>query len=128
MSIKARLKRLEKKVAAAEVPGAEIGVFAGQPLYTTEERDGVVYCLPLHTTEEFAAMAFRQQSELMTRLTEYDAAADAEENEAPKLPGAGDAQAPLKDGQKRANYIYTTDEKGRVVEIEVATGIRRLVK
>lgn len=80
--------------------------------------------------EEFAIRCRNQQIELLARCAAFEAELGlAEEaDETPKLPGAGDAQAPLKPGQKRAKYIHTTDEKGREVEIEVATGIRRLVK
>ena len=118
-----RIAKLEAKRKANEQPEFEYGIFAGQPLYTTEERDGVVCCLPLHTTEEFAAMAFRQQSELMTRLTEYDAAVDAEESEATVVVGADDKVAP---GHVRPNFIFRV-EGGKEIQIDTRTGERTVL-
>lgn len=118
-----RIAALEAKRKSNEQSEFECGIFAGQPLYTTEERDGVVYCLPLHTTEEFAAMAFRQQSELMTRLTEYDAAIDAEDGEAPVSVGADDQIAP---GHVRPNFIFRM-EGGKEIQIDTRTGERTVL-
>lgn len=119
-----RIAALEAKRKANERPEFEYGIFAGQPLYTTEERDGVVYCLPLHTTEIFAEMALRQQSELMTRLTEYDAAIDAEEtDEATVSVGADDQIAP---GHVRPNFIFRM-EGGKEIQVNTRTGERTVV-
>lgn len=127
MSIKARLKRLEKKVAASEPPMREIGVFAGRPLWKIkEEPDGVHRFVPIMTNEEYAAMVYEQQCSLLAELAEKSLEVEAGDK-APTVGVKGDNQAPLKEGQKRPNYVHTTDAKGRAVEIEIATGIRRLV-
>ena len=119
-----RIAALEAKRKANEQPEFEYGIFAGQPLYTTDERDGVLYCLPLHTTEEFAAMALRQQSDLMTRLTEYDAAIDAEEvDERPVAVGADDQIAP---GHVRPNFIFRM-EGGKEIQIDTRDGTRTVL-
>lgn len=123
MSIKARLKRLEKKVAAAEVPGVEIGVFAGEPIWREEEREDMLRCFPLHSSDQFAAMASRQQSGLMTRLTEYDAAVYAEESEATVVVGADDKVAP---GHVRPNFIFRV-EGGKEIQIDTRTGERTVL-
>lgn len=123
MSIKARLKRLEKKIAAAEVPGVEIGVFAGEPIWCEEEHEDMLRCFSLHSSEQFAAMASRQQSELMTRLTEYDAAIDAEEGKATVSVGADDQIAP---GHVKPNFIFRM-EGGKEIQIDTRTGERTVV-
>ena len=77
-----------------------------------------------NTTEEFAAMALRQQSDLMTRLTEYDAAIDAEEvDERPVAVGADDQIAP---GHVRPNFIFRM-EGGKEIQIDTRDGTRTVL-
>lgn len=119
MSIKARIKRLEKKVAAAEVPGVEIGVFAGRQIWHEEEHEDGLRCFPLHTSEEFAAMASRQQANLLSELSDYESAIDAEHNEVPEYATFEDQLAP---GAKSKPYRYFTDADGTEWQVEIATG------
>lgn len=119
-----RIAALEAKRKANEQPEFEYGIFAGQPIWREEERGEVVHFMPLHTTEEFAAMALRQQSDLMTRLTEYDAAIDAEEvDETPVAVGADDQIAP---GHVRPNFIFRM-EGGKEIQIDTRDGTRTVL-
>ena len=121
MSIKARLKRLEKKVVANEPPMREIGVFAGKPIWKTEERDGVMHFVPIMSDEEYAIFARNQQDRLLREIAEYEAQLDNEGNTNVVHSGPNETgEAPLIPGQRRANYVFVT-QGGRDYQINVAT-------
>lgn len=104
----ARVSALEKKRKAGEAPIRQFGVFGGKPIWRTEERGGVVYCLPLHSGDGYSELARNQQHELLARLNEYADQFDEEGNSDGRdtSPHVGIELAPLLPGKtKRPRFI-----------------------
>ncbi|MFP1644224.1 hypothetical protein [Pontitalea aquivivens] len=129
MSIKARLKRLEKKVAATEAPPRLIGYsLDGTPMWNVEEgADGILRFVPRYTNQEFGERCRNQQADLMKRLAAYEAElTESEEgtvehgkDTSPASVGFNDQLAP---GAKPLKFRYETDASGTEWQIEVSTG------
>lgn len=127
MSLQRRVAALEKKRKANEQPLRQLGMFAGQPIWRTEERDGVVYCLPLFTTEEFSERCRAQQKKLLEDLAAYEATLNEHEegtvehgkDTSPASVGFNDQLAP---GAKPLKFRYETDASGTEWQIEVSSG------
>lgn len=127
MSIKARLKRLEKKIAANEPPPRLIGYsLDGTPMWNVEEgSDGVLRFVPRYTSEDFQRKALDQQSRLMQELAEYDALLNEEgtvehgKDTSPAYVGFNDQLAP---GAKPLKFRYETDASGTEWQVEISTG------
>ena len=117
MSLHRRLAALEKKRKANEPPMREVGMFAGKPVFKTEERDGVVYCLPLYSDDEYSELCRLQQKRLFEKLAEYAAQLDEGEqggrDTGPHSVGkTSDELPPLPPGKKRRRYVLIKDADG----------------
>lgn len=106
-ALAARIERLERR-KANQAPMHVFGEFGGKPIWRTEERGGVVYCLPLHSGDGYSELARNQQHELLARLNKYADQFDEEGNSDGRdtSPHVGIELAPLLPGKtKRPRYI-----------------------
>lgn len=126
------MSRLSSRIAALEKKKANqqpkvIGFIGGPYSRMIEDPDRPGHLIWPEPPGGYAAFAKAQQDALLARCVAFNAELDAKESEAPISVGTSDQLAPLKDGQKRAKYIFGTDEKGRDWQLEIASGTRTLV-
>jgi len=109
----ARVSALEKKRKAGEAPMRVIGEFGGKPIWRTEERGGVVYCLPLHSGDRYSELARNQQHELLARLNEYAESFDEgiSSDGRDTSPTMGIELAPLLPGKTKRRRFIEIDGK-----------------
>ncbi|GAA0298169.1 hypothetical protein [Rhodovulum strictum] len=106
-ALAARIERLERR-KANQAPMRQFGVFGREPIWRTEERGGVVYCLPLHSGDAYSELARNQQQALLARLNEYADQFDEEGNSDGRdtSPHVGIELAPLLPGKtKRPRFV-----------------------
>ncbi len=120
MPIKARLKRLQKKVAANEPPTRDIGMFAGKPIWKAEDRGGIIHFVPLHTVDEFSKLAMRQQTALLVMLNEMNE--EGEQNVRDTSPASMGFKEELAPGAKPLKYRYYTDASGQEWQVSLEDG------
>lgn len=116
-ALAARIERLERR-KANQAPMRVIGEFGGKPIWQTEERGGVVYCLPLHSGDGYSELARNQQHELLARLNEYaesfDEGISSDGRDTSPHVGMNEIAA-IPPGQKPRKYLHLPD--GRELEL-----------
>ncbi|GAB1362403.1 hypothetical protein MASR1M32_16390 [Rhodobacter sp.] len=122
--IASRIARLEAKRRANEPPMREIGVFAGKPIWKTEERNGVMHFVPIMSDEEYVIFARDQQKRLTEQCAAYDAMLNegmVEDDKAttPAHTGFKDQLAP---GASPLKFRYYTDASGQEWQVSLEDG------